>query len=868
MSAKLRKFLKNPSGFTVDMARKKLRVHPAGRVFSGRYKSTRRYSIVSAVYQVEKYLDNYLQSLANQTLSFEKNIELILVDDGSKDASADIARKWMERYPNIRLIQQKNGGASAARNAGIPHVTNDWVTFIDPDDILDARYFEEVDRFLDKYNARDVGMIGTNLHFFLEKNNAIRNGHSLNFKFRGGDKVFPIKDLTDHIHLSVATAFFRRKLIEDKGILFDTRIKPSFEDAHFIGQYLLEAGDIDVGFAPKAVYYYRKREDKSSALDTSWQKPERFSGLMRHGCLDLLERARPFNAVWAQNMALYHMMWDIRHLINHPERLSFLTDAQKKEYFDLCRQCFALIDRETILTFDLANCDYFLKTALLGFFKSDREKQQRVYIDEYDAGCKLLKLRHFYTERPPAETVQVNGETVEPIFLKTRSYELVGPFAYERILWIPFDANDVMTAMLDGEPVSFYTRSGYVGPIATAADIRKSLSFNVPQKMPAKCRFLRMIAKLSGAFYKDIWLFMDRDIGADDNAEHLYRHMQNDPGVRKAFILSRSSPDWKRLARDKFRLIPFGSLRHMVALLHAKHLISSHADNYVTSYLSPKWFGDMLNHKFTFLQHGVTQGDLSDWLNTKPIHLLVTTTPDETAAFIHDGNKYKFTSKEIALTGFARHDRLHAMADKKEKLVVIMPTWRKFLVGQVQGKTNNRHINPDFFQSGYAKAWKSFLHAPQLKMLAEKHGYRFLFAPHQNILPYIDGFAVPEWMEVFLPEKGKSMQDIFCRAAIMVTDYSSVAFESGFLQRPVIYYQFDRDEFFSGQHISQKGYFEYETHGFGPVCLDEQSLIEQLTALITADGVPDPVYKARMENAFPYTDGGACDRIVSIIRNM
>lgn len=90
-----------------------------------------KFSVVIPVYKVEKYLDECVQSVVQQTYS---NLEIILVDDGSPDRCGAMCDAWAERDPRIRVIHQENGGLSAARNTGICNATGDYVLFLDSDD--------------------------------------------------------------------------------------------------------------------------------------------------------------------------------------------------------------------------------------------------------------------------------------------------------------------------------------------------------------------------------------------------------------------------------------------------------------------------------------------------------------------------------------------------------------------------------------------------------------------------------------------------------------------------------------------------------------------------------------------------------------
>lgn len=101
--------------------------------------------VVVPVYKVEPYLERCVESILNQTYD---NYELILVDDGSPDNCPAICDQYSEKYAHITVIHQKNGGLSAARNAGIEYALahgdpeKDWINFIDSDDFVHPRYLE------------------------------------------------------------------------------------------------------------------------------------------------------------------------------------------------------------------------------------------------------------------------------------------------------------------------------------------------------------------------------------------------------------------------------------------------------------------------------------------------------------------------------------------------------------------------------------------------------------------------------------------------------------------------------------------------------------------------------------------------------
>ena len=96
-------------------------------------------SVIIPVYNVEQYLEKCLDSILNQTY---KNIEIILVNDGSIDKSGLICDEYSRKYNNIKVFHKENGGVSSARNLGIDNATGQYLAFIDPDDYIDVNMYE------------------------------------------------------------------------------------------------------------------------------------------------------------------------------------------------------------------------------------------------------------------------------------------------------------------------------------------------------------------------------------------------------------------------------------------------------------------------------------------------------------------------------------------------------------------------------------------------------------------------------------------------------------------------------------------------------------------------------------------------------
>lgn len=98
-------------------------------------------SIVVPIYNSENYIERCINSIINQSY---KNLEIILVNDGSKDSSLNICKKFAEQDERITILNQSNKGVSAARNAGIEIATGKYISFIDADDTVEANYIYEL----------------------------------------------------------------------------------------------------------------------------------------------------------------------------------------------------------------------------------------------------------------------------------------------------------------------------------------------------------------------------------------------------------------------------------------------------------------------------------------------------------------------------------------------------------------------------------------------------------------------------------------------------------------------------------------------------------------------------------------------------
>jgi len=213
-------------------------------------------SVIVPVYNVELYLEKCLLSLVNQTL---KEIEILVINDGSKDKSQQIIEDFQQKFPNqIFGFNKENGGLSDARNFGIDKAKGQYLGFVDSDDYVSETMFEEMYNLAEKHQAE---MAICNLQKVDEEGAVTQKLTQL--------PGFPEKIVLEN-HLSVfsdisyftCNKLFRRNLFNEKRF----RKGIHFEDIELIPQLLLKCNVL--AFTPNFHYQYLERQDSISKSHT------------------------------------------------------------------------------------------------------------------------------------------------------------------------------------------------------------------------------------------------------------------------------------------------------------------------------------------------------------------------------------------------------------------------------------------------------------------------------------------------------------------------------------------------------------------------------------------------------------------------
>ncbi len=359
---------------------------------------------------------------------------------------------------------------------------------------------------------------------------------------------------------------------------------------------------------------------------------------------------------------------------------------------------------------------------------------------------------------------------------------------------------------------------------------------------------------------KEIWLFLDRPNRGDDNGEVFFRYVcgQDLPNVKPYFIIAKDAPDYQRM-QEYGEVVPLYSWKHKFLFLLSDYTASSQANKPVVNPFGAagNYYRDIIFEKrLVFLQHGVTKDDQSAWLNrySRNLYGFVVNTLPEYDSILDYG--YYYTPKEVWLTMMPRYD---ALVHDEKRYVTIMPTWRKTLSAGTDA-SGVWLVGDDFVESDYFKFYDRLLNHEKLLAAAKKYGYTVCFMPHPNIEPAIGLFH--RHPDVVFWDSTKAYREVFAESDLLVTDYSSVVFDFAYLRKPIVYCQFDREEFFSGGHSYVEGYFNYQEDGFGEVEEDLEGLVARVIEYMEGGCRLKEKYARRIEETFAYNDRGSCRRVL------
>ncbi len=218
-------------------------------------------SVVVPIYNVENYLNRCIESIVNQTY---KNLEIILVDDGSTDNSSFICDEWCTKDNRITVIHKENAGAGLARNSGIEKAVGEYIFFFDSDDYIDCNTVKKCVKNAIQ-NKSDVVIFG--------RKEVLENGDERIVEFFPKQTTFKTEEIQSYIlpqmfshqcgfGISCCSKMFNLKVLRNNNLLFESERELLSEDAYFILKLFSKISKLSI--VPEYFYYYCERQTSFS----------------------------------------------------------------------------------------------------------------------------------------------------------------------------------------------------------------------------------------------------------------------------------------------------------------------------------------------------------------------------------------------------------------------------------------------------------------------------------------------------------------------------------------------------------------------------------------------------------------------------
>lgn len=353
-----------------------------------------------------------------------------------------------------------------------------------------------------------------------------------------------------------------------------------------------------------------------------------------------------------------------------------------------------------------------------------------------------------------------------------------------------------------------------------------------------------------------VWVVFEKNAqGGHDNGFHFFKYLyQVHPEIQAFYVIETDSPDYRNLANMSDRVLPFMSRKYFETLAMADLLISSDTKYHVyNTNRRSSLMGQILAEKpLIYLQHGVNGLKQVPAFHKNRGLLDFVMVPDDYEKTMVV-NQWGYNADEVAVTGLARWDSyFDKTSEVPFKQIFVMPTWRKWM----DGMTAERFVNTPFY-----KEYNAFLNSDRLKTALLENNVRIAFFLHPYFKDYVHLFNVDESIIDQYGYLDVDMGEEIMRSSMMISDYSSVLWDMYYLKKPVLFYQFDQENYLE----TEKSYMNYDTELFGDVAFTADDVIDEIIGYANNNFAEKPVYSEMRKKYFTYMDQSNSERIFKTI---
>lgn len=869
-------------------------------------------TIIVPIYNMENFLRDCLDSLAAQTMDPDK-MEVLLINDGSKDQSAAIMEEFASRYPYMKAFHKENEGLSMTRNYGILRAKGKYIMYLDADDTLAPETVESVTDFFDKhyeevdlvaypeipvingqlgkphfrYNSlEESGVFDLNLieNAFVNQtriNICIKNLFENNVlfeldrSFRQEDQKYCTEVLRRkmkigycakgkyfylHQQESIVRTFFHAYYIFESTMAYWEGLFSSYPDE--VPKYIqaLYLNDISWKTVSNILYPYHYEQEKlEQAKKRLIALLDRVSDdvILRHPGVDNFHRhyyisLKSGNETKMITSHPFGNEVDMAAIVNHDE----IVLVQQKIEIVLCD--FKVVGNKIKLLAFLKSAifNYMGKPALYVVKNKRTSKAQEIPLRESSWG--------YYRTREKSNHFWLFNYEVE--IKNLRSFEFLvdidGSRFHTRFYFMPnvYFNHSLKRYLYYKDGMEYFYSNGVFQVNKADPEKQKKEKKNRLKlyfKSNKKAWLIRNLCSLKIKRYENVWLYHDCKGVEKDNAYYQFLHdFDKQDGVRRYYVVNDDLDRVKKLftAKQRKYLVRFGSWKHKYLFLKARKILTAYIEkgNYLP--FNDHWRGIYLDvgnqAEVIYLQHGILHAH-SPWKYSldRVVAREVVSTEYEKKNLVEN---YCFRPEDLIPCGMARFDFMDP-AQGSVNRVLFAPSWRKYLVGMSGGEwvtTESKFIGSKYFEETSA-----FLNSRALHDLLEEYDLYLDFKLHPILKRYQHLYRIENDR---VSMAGDSVEET--QYKVFITDFSSFVFDFVYLEKPIVYFLPDDEMFRSGMHDYREIDIPFED-AFGDLALTAEEAVECLRKVLKNQCIPEKKYSDRMKQFFLYKDNRQRERL-------
>lgn len=850
-------------------------------------------TIIVPVYNVSEYLCGCLDSLLAQTMNKEE-MEILLINDGSTDNSLEICQDYAAENPVFKVFSKENEGLSATRNFGIKRAKGKYIMYIDSDDTFSPETVKNVTSFFDMH-YEEVDLVT-----YLDQPYKFGKRMKPHYRYRYMKKsgVYSLEDFP-YITQTRVNICVKNKFHDNP--LFDTTPGFRLEDQEYCSKVLKDK--LHIGFCDKGEYQYN-RSNEGSIVSNYFYAYYIFESSMKY-FEDLFNSFGDVIPKYYQAMYLNDLIW------KHNENKLYPYHYNDKEFahaMDRIKKMLAKVDWDVIVNhpqLDNFQKQYWLnmKPNIAPVVYSDSNR-----INIYVQGHKIYERKNFeiimHKVRVSKKKLRFLGFVKSPIYtyLKEKAKVYVienGDYENRKLLdvftsvhsyyksdtktcnfyafsyhcdtrevknfkfIVEFDGIDYKTVFwcmpvaVFNEKFSAYVRDNVKIALDNNELFLEQLdqesvdSFELDQTEKFKADDQVYSLRKDSLLYRKehrVWLYYDLYTVEKDNAYYQFvNDFKHRDSIERYYIYDRDLSEIEHLFSEeqKHYLIRFGSMMHKLLYLSAEKVLTAfYGFTTISPFGSEKEeskFLDIIKFETIYLQHGVLHANLrlKNHVERCRAEKIVISSYFEKENYMKN---YKYEENDLICTGMARYDYINRHK-KAENRILFAPSWRQYLTF-VQTASKWEVLENKIISSDYYIKFLEFLTDKKLYCFLEEQDMHIDLKLHPIIKSAKNLFQI-ENDRIHIVSGDVEIENY----KLFITDFSSYVFDYACLNRPIIYFVPDMDQFKSGMNHYRELDLPFEK-AFGTLCLESFETVNEIERIAQNNFKPEPVFEERMKTFF------------------